>query len=386
MDKDSVIPPGSSDGDLPARLLAMMKLSIPGYRLLEEISRGGQAIVYRAIQNRTGRTVAVKVLKEGSLAGEEARQRLQRELSILASVDHPNVVNVIDFGQTAQGHDYLVMNYIVGKPLGDLMAEEFKKGASNALLLSFVKICRAVHAVHLKGIAHRDISPSNILVDERNEPHLLDFGLARTAFDRLISRDGTEISSTGQFLGKLAYASPEHIRGKPNAMEHRSDIYSLGVILYQMISGGRFPYNVEAEPARVLEAIANQKPAPLNCSVPGIDSVAFKALEKEPAHRYQTALELARDVENGLDGKVDNASKPGRKGRLAALIAVAVLTVLIAGVAWHNLRPIDHEADAGSAKGELPRPLVPSSPATARHVDLIKLVGSRLRQLRDSGT
>src|SRR5438105_3768874 len=106
MNDDRFSTPASSDGNLPVRLLALLKLSIPGYRLLEEISRGGQAVVYRAIQERTGRVVAVKLLHDGPLANQAARERLRRELRMLASVDHPGVVNVIDSGETADGHEY----------------------------------------------------------------------------------------------------------------------------------------------------------------------------------------------------------------------------------------------------------------------------------------
>jgi len=429
MNDDDVSRPGSPDGKLPARLLALLKLNVPGYRLLEEIARGGQAVVYRAIQERTGRVVAVKLLHDGPLASEAARERLRRELHMLAAVDHPGVVSVIDSGETADGHEYLVMNYIAGKPLDLFMRAEFENDnpaeRTDVLLRLFVKICHAVNAAHVNGITHRDLSPSNILIDERGDPHVLDFGLARTAFDRVIAQGGHEVSFAGQFLGKLAYASPEQTRGKSDAIDVRSDVYSLGVILYQMVGGGRFPYDVDGEVAHVLDEIVHTKPpAPSRVIRSGagtgirrsstdhqwtvIDAIVLKSLEKAPDDRYQNALEFAREIESYLAGRPAAAGIAIRTPRglarfdrrwgvrafvgLIALLAIA--GAFTYGPWFTGRRPHASEVEDAKKTSALPigsptaapggtivrrtdrasRPLLSDSSAGARRIDLLKMV------------
>ena len=244
---DDRTPLYAAGGDeLPKEWLSRLKLAIPGYRLLNEINRGGQAIVYRAEQQSTGRIVAVKVLREGPLADEAARERFRREVRALAVLEnHPHIVPIIDSG-TADGYDYLVMKHLVGKPLDKFLFDgnDAPTGHDDAAfsLNLFLKICQAVAAAHRLGVVHRDLSPSNILIDEQGSPHILDFGLARTPFDRFMRVGDADPSITGLFLGKLAYASPEQAEGCPEKIDPRTDVYALGVILYQILTGGQFPY------------------------------------------------------------------------------------------------------------------------------------------------
>jgi serine/threonine protein kinase/formylglycine-generating enzyme required for sulfatase activity len=302
-------------------------VKIAGYFVQSEIRRGGQAIVLKAIQESTGRTVAIKLLRDGALADDHARQRLQREISVLATLDHPNIVGVIDRGHTPDGHDYLVMDYIIGETLDDFLLHQptdKRNGDPSALLRLFLKICDAVNVAHLRGITHRDLSPSNIMIDVHGEPKILDFGLARTAFDRFINQQKKDISVTGQFLGKLAYASPEQARGESSRIDIRTDVYALGVILYQMLTGGRFPYEVVGNIADVLNNIINAKPTPpskvMTAIAPAemqprrmrkrhppvvndtIEAIVLKALEKNPEDRFQSAGEFAREIGNYLSG------------------------------------------------------------------------------------
>jgi serine/threonine protein kinase len=227
------------------------------------------------------------------------------------------------------------MNFITGRSLDELFLErpgadapsEAAPGEPASLLRLFMKICDAANAAHLRGITHRDLSPANILIDERGEPHILDFGLARTAFDRSMTRGGRDVSITGQFLGKLAYASPEQARGNVETIDIRTDVYALGVILYQIVTGGRFPYEVVGSIADVLNNIIHTKPTPPSRLCEGqdagaaaadarrvrrqhppvvnetIENIVLRALEKQPADRYQSAGELARDVGNYLAGR-----------------------------------------------------------------------------------
>jgi serine/threonine protein kinase len=345
------IPTTAPNDQLPRRLAGKLKIQIPGYKLISIIGRGGQAVVAKAIRESTGKLVAIKLLREGPLADEWARERLKRETAVLAALDHPNIVTIIDRGQTPDGYDFLVMNYIAGQPL-DLSAgtvedlTEHRPDPSSMLRL-FVKICQAVNTAHLQGIVHRDLSPSNILVDEHGEPHILDFGLARTAFDRYLGTGKSEITIDGQFLGKVGYASPEQARGDHQKVDIRTDVYALGVILYQMLTGGQYPYNVVGNMLEVLDNIIHAQPTPPSRRVeqlapthdqpprplrqrnrpvvnPVIEAIVMKALAKNPADRYQSAGELARDVENYLAGQptlaaVGRASHYHPRKRLQAL-------------------------------------------------------------------
>jgi endo-1,4-beta-xylanase len=324
------IPTTAPSDQLPRRLVDKLKIQVPGYKLVSIIGRGGQAVVAKAIRESTGKLVAIKLLREGPLADERARDRFQRETAVLAALDHPNIVTIIDRGQTPDGYDFLVMNYIAGQPLDvtaagtDALAE--RPADPSAMLKLFIKICQAVNAAHLQGIVHRDLSPSNIIIDEHGEPHILDFGLARTAFDRFLGSGKNEITIDGQFLGKVGYASPEQARGDHQRVDIRTDVYALGVILYQMLTGGQYPYNVVGNMLEVLDNIIHAVPTPPSHRIeqgvqpldkqqrplrtrtkpvvnPVIEAIAMKALAKNPADRYQSAGEFARDVENYLAGQ-----------------------------------------------------------------------------------
>ncbi len=334
-------------------------LKIPGYSVVRELARGGQAYVYLAIQLSTGRKIALKTLREGAWATDNALARFQREVQILAALDHPNIVAINDTGKTADGVRYITMPYIHGRSLDEFMKDHHKAdpGDPGKILRLFVKICEAVDAAHSKGIVHRDLKPSNIRIDEREEPHILDFGLARTPFDDLVS---PHISVSGEFLGSLPWSSPEQAAGDPENIDIRTDVYSLGVILYQMLTGGKFPYDVVGNMRDVLNNIVSREPVPPSnitsakasletiasrtdhASLPsineGIEKIVLKALAKKPENRHQTAGQLARDVARYLDGQRIHATLPARprRSRLPVVVTVIVSVIAIAGVAvWY---------------------------------------------------
>ncbi|MFQ5492107.1 MAG: serine/threonine-protein kinase, partial [Phycisphaerae bacterium] len=212
--------------------------AIPGYKILREIHRGGQGVVYQAVQQTTKRTVAVKVMREGPFGGDSERLRFEREQHILAQLDHPRIVGIRDSGAAAE-HHYFVMDYISGQPL-DRYVNTTTDSVDRVLVL-FAKICEAVNAAHLQGVIHRDLKPSNIRVDANGEPHVLDFGLAKVASAEVSDDSGAQVMSiTGQFIGSLPWASPEQARGLTRDIDVRTDTYSLGVILYQLLTR-RFP-------------------------------------------------------------------------------------------------------------------------------------------------
>lgn len=294
-------------------------LHVAGYQILSEVSRGGQATVFKAIQEITGRRVAIKVLTGGALAGSRHRARFEREAQALALLDHPNVVGILDRGRTVDGSFYLAMPFIDGCPLDEYAAEAQATDADFPvpILRTFVKISRAVEEAHRLGIIHRDLKPSNIRIDAHGEPHLLDFGLARI-LEADVPRDAHEartvITLDKQVLGSLPWTSPEQADGGAARVDARGDVYALGVCLYQSLTG-RFPYPVGGSMTEVVRHITTTPAAPLRWTsvnydrVADLEAVLARALAKSPEHRYARAADLAIDLEALLEGDATQASK-----------------------------------------------------------------------------
>lgn len=331
---------GSMSGDLPVDTgpILISPDAFAGYEVVREFRRGAQGVVYQAVQKSTQRRVAIKVMKEGPFASKTDKARFDREVQTLGQLKHPNIVAIHGTG-IAAGHYYFVMDYISGDALDAHVAST--KPTTQSLLNLFAKICDAVNAAHLRGILHRDLKPNNIRVDENGEPHVLDFGLARSADD---ATDRTAVTVTGQFVGSLPWASPEQADGTSSAIDVRSDVYSLGVMLYQLLSG-RFPYEVSGGMRETLDRILHTDPAPMRSAAGGVDTdvetIVLKCLEKEPERRYQSAGELARDLRHYLAGEPIEAKrdltlyvlgKKLRKHRLAAGIGLGFLVTIVVGV------------------------------------------------------
>lgn len=328
------VPSGSAAGRGD---LAIAPDLIPGYTITREIHRGGQGVVYQALQKSTKRKVAVKVMREGPFAGARERQRFEREVEILGSLNHPNIVAVIDSG-SAGGMFYFVMDYIDGQPL-DVWLSASRRTTEDVIRL-FEKIGEAVNAAHLKGVIHRDLKPGNIRVDDKNQPHILDFGLAKAGID---ASNPDPVTVTGQFLGSLPWASPEQADGVPSRIDVRTDVYSLGVMLYQALTG-RFPYEVVGNMADILRNIRSvtpERPSSIRRQIGNeVETIVLKCLSKDRERRYQSAGDLARDLNRFLNGEPIEAKRDSgwyvvtktlSRHRLVLLAGAAVLTALVVG-------------------------------------------------------
>jgi serine/threonine protein kinase len=316
--------------------------SILGYRFLREISHGGQGTVYEAIQEQTERKVAVKVIPGGPYVNSASRARFEREAKALAAVEHPNVVGILDRGRTTDGSFFLVMEYVKGPCLDVQIAAWRSVHPFNPqpILVIFSKIARALHAVHQSGIVHRDLKPSNVVIDCWGEPRVVDFGLSKALG---VPDGGQAYTLTGQIIGSLSWASPEQAAGRSVNLDERSDVYSLGVMLHQALTGS-FPYPVNGTISETLANIQNVVPRSttrLNRSwagldAHGIDAVLQKSLAKAPKDRYATAADLAADLDHLL-ARQPTIAQPkfgsrSRTGLAYAATAVLALTVSAATV------------------------------------------------------
>lgn len=309
------------------------------YELLEVIAHGGMGIVYKARQVSLNRTVALKMLLFGAHSNAAAVQRLRAEAIAAASLHHPNIVAIHEVG-FCEGQHFLAMDYIEGRPLSALIAGKPVPPRRTATYLR--TIAEAVHHAHENRILHRDLKPSNVLIDQEDQPRITDFGLAK----RLES--GSNLTVSGQVLGSPNYMSPEQAAGKRGVLTRRSDIYSLGAMFYEMLTG-RPPFIGDGLGEIVPQVLNTEPIAPraLNPGVPrDLETVCLKCLEKEPEKRYATALALAEEMGRYLEGMTVLARPVGRLAKgwrwcrrnpvIATLAAAVVLLFALGfgGVSW----------------------------------------------------
>jgi WD40 repeat protein/tRNA A-37 threonylcarbamoyl transferase component Bud32 len=270
--------------------------AFPGHVLLETLGRGGMGIVYKARQLELGRVVALKVIVSGRQADQEELIRFLAEAQAVAVIEHPHVVRVHEYGETS-GRPYLVMEYLPGGSLADRLRRD---GKFDAILAANIiaKLARGVHAAHDQGIIHCDLKPGNVLFDSLNEPKVTDFGLAKRSV-------GTELTLTRVVMGTPSYMSPEQALGKTKFVGPQADVYALGVILYECLTG-RLPF-ADADIHVLLRRVIEDDPPPPSKVVPGLsrdlDSIVLACLAKSPADRYQTALDMAEDLDRFTAGE-----------------------------------------------------------------------------------
>ena len=329
------VTPGSDD---------LLHVSFDGVKIVRLIAEGGMGRVYEAKQEKPHRTVAVKVMRPG-LTSPSVLKRFEYEAEVLGQLQHPGIAHIYSVGVHSVGNatvPYFVMEYIAGARTLTAYANELKLSTRQRLDL-FRCVCDAVAHGHQKGVIHRDLKPSNILVDAAGQPKVIDFGVARsTNSDVALTTMQTDV---GQLIGTLQYMSPEQFKADPNGIDVRSDVYALGVVLYELVAG-KMPYDVKKKAIHEIARIVQQEdPTPLssfNRALRGdVAVIAGKCLEKDRSRRYSTASELGADIKRYLAGEpivarplsfVDSMIRLGKRHRAAFAAVVGVSIALVVAV------------------------------------------------------
>ena len=293
----------------------------PQFEILELINRGGMGAVYKARQITLNRFVAIKLLLPEKRRDPQFGERFEREAHALARLNHPNIITVHEFGRI-QGHHFLTMEFVEGATLRQWMRNRTVSAADALAIIS--QMCQALQYAHDQGIVHRDIKPENVLIDSHGRVKITDFGIAK-----LRERAASSISLTGvrDVVGTLHYMAPEQLE-KPRSVDHRADIYSAGVVLYEILTGelpiGRF-----------------QTPSQMRSIDARVDKIVLRALEKDPERRYQTAAHFRSDVESvANNGPSSGTTAKSRRGRTPVLIGGGIATLVLAiSLVFHSSKP-----------------------------------------------
>src|SRR5215472_5922561 len=365
-----------ADGTQPAQ--------IGQYRILAKLGAGGMGVVYRAEQEHPRRVVALKVMRPG-WTSPQLLQRFERESEALGRLQHPGIARIFEAASADSGfgpQPYFAMELINGHTLRKYAEEQLLDTRERLEIM--VKICEAVHHAHPRGVVHRDLKPGNILVDEAGHPKILDFGVARmTDSDTHVTRQ----TDLGQLVGTLAYMSPEQVLADPLELDTRSDVYALGVILYELLAG-RLPYPLSRKLHEAVRTIREADPAPLSSVSHNyrgdIETIVAKALEKDKARRYPSAADLAGDIQRYLSDEPITARPPStayqlqkfaRRNRALVAGIAAVFVVLASGIVASTWQAVRANRAGQAALAERDRALEAEAKARA--------AGQAVRRERD---
>lgn len=323
---------------------------IGGYRIVRRIAQGGMGIVYEAEQQRPSRRVALKLILGGIHADDLQARMFEREIQVLARLNHPGIASIFDAGRAEDGESFYTMELVEGIDLQSFTWDRAEDGAVPRKsipdrLRLFCDICDAINYAHQRGVIHRDLKPSNVMITNEGRPKVLDFGLARA-----VEPDGagrTIESASGRLMGTLPYMSPEQAQGLADAVDVRTDVYALGVMLYELLSG-KLPYDVSRLSVLAAVKVICESPprafSRLGIEIPtDLRIIAFKALEKDANRRYASVGAMAEDIRRYLGGHAILARPPSTVYQLRRLIgrhrvpfalAVLLLGALVGGGYW----------------------------------------------------
>ncbi|MCB9833843.1 MAG: protein kinase [Planctomycetes bacterium] len=338
---------------------AEMPATIGGYRIVRRIGVGGMGSVFEAEQEQPRRTVALKVLRSG-LLDPAARRRFEVEAEILGRLQHPAITQVYEARHDSPDGPFIAMELVRGLALDSWVRAESRGRAE--LILLWKKIAEGVHHAHQRGIIHRDLKPGNILIDDEGRPKILDFGIARVLGE---GRTTAARTRAGEILGTIAYMSPEQASGDPSLIDTRSDVYALGLLGYECLLR-RAPHDLDALSFK--EAMATictgpiRRPAAIDPTISGdLETILLTSLDKDRERRYQSAAELARDLDNFLDEKPISAHPPStwyeirmfaRRHRVAMLSLAALLCTIVIGITAVILYSVEAGRQARRANRE----------------------------------
>ncbi|MHC4917052.1 MAG: WD40 repeat domain-containing serine/threonine protein kinase, partial [Planctomycetota bacterium] len=322
-----------------------------GYRILAELGRGGMGVVYKALDPKLNRVVALKVLLAAEHASTGEVERFFREALSVAKLQHPNIVPIYEM-KTHGGRHYFTMDFVEGQPLGKIIRDR-RPGLRRSMEI-VERVARALHHAHTRGVVHRDLKPANVIIAADGEPKVTDFGLAKT-----ITKEGRragELTKTGLAIGTPHYMAPEQAAGRSKEADPRTDVYSLGCMLYELISG-RPPF-LGISTMDVLNKHLEETPEPPTPRGGRLPedavTICMKCLEKEPARRYRSAEHLADDIRRFLDGEPIAARRASvvymvkrhlLRHRAAALVALGAVVMLVLFVAAH-IRRLERERNS----------------------------------------
>jgi WD40 repeat protein/serine/threonine protein kinase len=367
---DGTLPAGRSETSAVANVVAATSLTedaqlkngesrfFGDYELLEEIARGGMGVVYKARQRKLNRLVALKMILAGDFAGEDEVRRFHAEAEAAANLDHPGIVPIFEVGEQ-QGRHFYSMAFIEGQSLATRVKEGPLAAREAATLVQ--QVASAIHFAHDQGVIHRDLKPHNILIGRDGQPRVTDFGLAKQ------SQRDSDLTGTGQILGTPSYMPPEQASAQTDKIGVRSDVYSLGAILYCLLVG-RPPFQA-SNPLDTLRQVLEREPVPprqLDPQIPrDLDTICLKCLEKEPGRRYHTAKDLAEELQRFLKNepiqarpitRLEGAWRWSRREPKTALLLGAVFLSLLVGTIVSSVfavRAQRHSNAAVKAHGEL---------------------------------